>query len=208
MNRLPLHHILCPIDLSPLSMNSLEWANAVARARNAQLSAFQVVVAGGLVPPEDPDSLERGDMVRKLREALITIDSENSHTGAAVRQGDPGTEILQFARTAPADLIVMGAAGAERPTRPIGSVTATVVARSDCPGTDRAQCTTNRSVTSRRVQTHFVCGRSGAIFYERHQASALARMGDTWTRYMRLRYDRTRSVFIGDSESVIGGDPS
>ncbi len=114
-------------------MNSLEWANAVARARNAQLSAFQVVVAGGLVPPEDPDSLERGDMVRKLREALITIDSENSHTGAAVRQGDPGTEILQFARTAPADLIVMGAAGAERPTRPIGSVTATVVARSDCP---------------------------------------------------------------------------
>ena len=30
-------------------------------------------------------------------------------------------------------MVVMGAAGAERPTRPMGSVTATVVARSDCP---------------------------------------------------------------------------
>lgn len=51
----------------------------------------------------------------------------------AVRQGDPGTQILRFARSVHADVIVMGAAGAERPTRPIGSVTATVVARSDCP---------------------------------------------------------------------------
>src|SRR6185295_1558635 len=42
-------------------------------------------------------------------------------------------EILQFARSKSAGLIVMGAAGAERPARPIGSVTAIVVARSDCP---------------------------------------------------------------------------
>jgi len=133
VNRLPLHHILCPIDLSSLSMNSLEWANAVARARHAELSAFHVVVTRGLVASGGPGSLERDDMMRKLREALVTIDSENRHTGAVVSQGDPGTEILQFARSAPADVIVMGAAGAERPTRPIGSVTATVVARSDCP---------------------------------------------------------------------------
>ena len=78
-------------------------------------------------------SLEHGDMMKKLREALVAIDSENVHTGAAVRQGDPGTQILQFAKSLPADVIVMGAAGAERPTRPMGSVTATVVARSDCP---------------------------------------------------------------------------
>ncbi len=72
-------------------------------------------------------------MMTKLREALSTVDSENAHTGAAVRQGDPGTQILQFAKSMRADVIVMGAAGAERPTRPMGSVTATVVARSDCP---------------------------------------------------------------------------
>jgi nucleotide-binding universal stress UspA family protein len=85
------------------------------------------------VVPEGLGALERGDIMTKLREALITVDSENAHTGAAVRQGDPGTQILQFAKSVRADVIVMGAAGAERPTRPMGSVTATVVSRSDCP---------------------------------------------------------------------------
>ena len=44
MNRLTLRHILCPMDLSSLSMNSLTWANAIARARSAELRAFHVVV--------------------------------------------------------------------------------------------------------------------------------------------------------------------
>src|SRR5688572_1033751 len=133
MNRLPLRHILCPMDLSSPSMNSLGWANAIARARSAELRAFHVVVTSGLAAPEALGSHERADMVTKLREALITVDPENVHTGAAVRQGDPGPQILRFAKSVRADVIVMGAAGAERPMRPIGSVTATVVARSDCP---------------------------------------------------------------------------
>jgi nucleotide-binding universal stress UspA family protein len=114
-------------------MNSLEWATAIARARSAELRAFHVVVTGGLAAPEALGSLERAHLMTKLREALITIDPENVHTGAAVRQGDPGTQILRFARSSSADVIVMGAAGLERPMRPVGSVTATVVARSDCP---------------------------------------------------------------------------
>src|SRR4029079_1863319 len=61
------------------------------------------------------------------------VDPENDLTGAAVRQGDPGTEILRFARSGPADVIVMGACGAQRPTLPVGSVSAAVVTRSDCP---------------------------------------------------------------------------
>ena len=121
------------MDLSPLSLNSLEWANAVARARRAELRALHVVVTDGLDIPDSLDSLERSDMMMKLRDALIATDSENVHTGAAIRQGDPGTEILKFARSLPADIVVMGAAGAERPARPMGSLTATVAARCDCP---------------------------------------------------------------------------
>ena len=78
MNRLPLRHILCPMDLSSLSMNSLKWANAIARARSAELRAFHVVVTRGRVAPEGLGSLERGDMMKKLREALIAFDSEMS----------------------------------------------------------------------------------------------------------------------------------
>jgi nucleotide-binding universal stress UspA family protein len=114
-------------------MSSLAWANAIARARNAELRALHVVVREGLDGPDTIASGERDNLMMKLREALIATDSGNVHTGAAVRQGDPGTQILKFARSLPADVVVMGAAGAERPKRPMGSVTATLAARCDCP---------------------------------------------------------------------------
>jgi nucleotide-binding universal stress UspA family protein len=72
-------------------------------------------------------------MINRLRDALTSIDPNNRLAGAAIQEGDPGGEILGFARSKAAGLIVMGAAGAERPERPIGSITAIVVARSDCP---------------------------------------------------------------------------
>ena len=133
MNRLQLRHILCPMDLSAISMNALMWANAIARARAAELRAFHVDATEGLVATEGLGFREREDLMTKLRDALHATDAGNRRTGAAIRRGDPGTQILQFARSLPADVIVMGAAGAERPTRPVGSVTATVVARADCP---------------------------------------------------------------------------
>ena len=133
MNRLQLRHILCPTDLSSPSTNSLELANAIARARGAELTALHVVITEGLVTPGSLGSGERGEIMEKLQGALVTSDPENVHTAAAIRQGDPGTEILEFARSLPADVVVMGAAGAQRPMRPMGSVTAAVVARCDCP---------------------------------------------------------------------------
>ena len=133
MNVLQIRHVLCPVDLSPVSMNALEWANAVARARRAELRMLHVVAPGGIVPPENLGFGERDEMITKLRGALTSIDPDNRLAGAAITQGDPGGQILQFARSKSAGLIVLGAAGAERPERPIGSVTAIVVARSDCP---------------------------------------------------------------------------
>ena len=133
MNRLQLRHILCPMDLSPISMNALRWANAMARARNAELRVFHVDVPEGLVATGGLGFHEQEGLMKRLREALFNTDPENRRIGAAVRRGDPGTQILQFARSLPSDLVVMGAAGADRPTRPVGSVTATVVARADCP---------------------------------------------------------------------------
>ena len=135
VNRLQLGHILCPMDSSVMSMNALRWANSMARARAAELRAFHVVVTAGATSLQTLGFSEHDDYMAKLREALAAVDSTNDRVGAAVRLGDPGQQILQFARSLPADLIVMGAAGAERPERPIGSVTATVVSRSDCPGT-------------------------------------------------------------------------
>jgi len=133
MNVLQIRHVLCPMDLSPISMNALEWANAIARARSAELRMLHVVSPGGIGPAENLGFGDRDDIITKLRGALTSIDSDNRLAGAAIKQGDPGSKILQFARSRNAGLIVMGAAGVERPERPIGSVTAIVVARSDCP---------------------------------------------------------------------------
>ena len=133
MHRLQLGLILCPMDSSAMSMNALRWANAMARARAAELRAFHVVVTAGASGLETLGFSDHDDYMVRLRDALAALDSTNDRVGAAVRLGDPGQQILQFARSLHADLIVMGAAGAERPERPIGSVTATVVSRSDCP---------------------------------------------------------------------------
>ena len=133
MNVLNIRHVLCPMDLSPISMNALGWANAIARPRQSELRMLHVVAREGIVPAEGLGFDERDKMINRLREALSSIDPDNRLVGAAIEQGDPGSGILNFARSNSAGLIVMGAAGAERPERPIGSVTATVVARSDCP---------------------------------------------------------------------------
>lgn len=133
MNVLQIRHVLCPMDLSPISVTALEWANAIARARSAELTMLHVVASEGILPAEGLGFGERDDMMAKLRQVQSTIDPENPLVGAAIKQGDPGGEILQFARSKSAGVIVMGAAGADRPGRPIGSVTAIVVARSDCP---------------------------------------------------------------------------
>jgi nucleotide-binding universal stress UspA family protein len=133
MNALQIRHVLCPMDLSPISRNALEWANAVARARSAELRMIHVVAPEGIAADESLGAIERDRMMNSLREALGRVDPDNQQGGGAIRQGDPGSRILEYARAIAADLIVMGAAGAERPVRPMGSVTAIVVARSDCP---------------------------------------------------------------------------
>jgi nucleotide-binding universal stress UspA family protein len=121
------------MDLSPMSLNALEWANAMAKPRRAELRLIHVMAPERIVPAEGLGFAERDDMIARLRDAMTRIDPGNHLVGAAIKQGDPGGTILQFARSTSTGLIVMGAAGGQRPDRPIGSVTATIVARSDCP---------------------------------------------------------------------------
>jgi nucleotide-binding universal stress UspA family protein len=133
MRRLNLRHILCPIDFSSLTSGSLTIASAMARAREAELRALHVQPSEGVGAPAGLGSLERQTLMSRLRTSLAEAAPSYDLVGAAVRQGDPGTQILRFARAMPADLIVMGAPGADRPERPIGPVTSVVVARSECP---------------------------------------------------------------------------
>jgi len=104
----------------------------MARARKAELRAMHVVPSGAAVRT-DRGSLEQQALMSQLRASLAEAAPSYDLVGAAVRQGDPAIQILRFARTMPADLIVMGAPGGDRPERPMGPVASVVVARSDCP---------------------------------------------------------------------------
>lgn len=132
MNRLDLPYILCPIDFSVGSAESLATAGAMARVRDAELRTMHVVPAEGAADPEGIGALEHQAYMSRLRAALSSAAPAYGRTGAAVRQGDPATQILRWARMMPADLIVLGAPGA-RPERPTGPVASVVVARSQCP---------------------------------------------------------------------------
>ena len=133
MRRVNLTHVLCPIDFSSLTPGSLAAASAIARARHAELRALHVMSSDGLAPGQSPGALERQTLMSQLRASLDEAAPAYDRTGAAIRRGDPASQILRFARALPADLIVMGAPGADRPERPAGPVTSVVVTRSDCP---------------------------------------------------------------------------
>ncbi|MCC7418508.1 MAG: universal stress protein [Acidobacteria bacterium] len=133
MRRLNLRHILCPIDFSSLAPGALAVASAMARARKSELRALHVSPSDGAAVPRELGSTERQALMSRLRTSLAEAAPSYDLIGGAVRQGDPGTQILHFARTMRADVIVMGAPGADRPERPMGPVASVVIARADCP---------------------------------------------------------------------------
>ena len=133
MKRLHVRHVLCPVDFSSLATRSLKTAIAMARARKAELRALHVTPSEATAVSAGLGTLERQTLMSRLRTSLTEAAPSYDLVGAAVRQGDPAIQILRFARTMPADLIVMGAPGADRPERPMGPVTSVVVARSQCP---------------------------------------------------------------------------
>lgn len=131
LKRLPLQLVVAPLDLKGTS-SSLPFAMAIARAHDAELRAVHVVPADPAAEADDVGSIEREVLMDRLRKSLAEVDSSYRRVGAAVRVGDPATHILQFARSRPADLIVMGAPIVDQPERPFGPVASVVIARSDC----------------------------------------------------------------------------
>ncbi len=131
MKRLDLRHIVCAVDLSGQSSSTVALAMAIAGARKAELRALHVVTSEEASAPDA--SVRRASIMRQLRESLTEADPNHSLVGAAVRQGDPGTQILRFARGLHAGMIVLGAPRSDRPERPAGPVASVVVPRSECP---------------------------------------------------------------------------
>jgi nucleotide-binding universal stress UspA family protein len=138
-----LRRILVPTDFSKFSKAALNYAAAFADKFGAELHLLHVVQnlavmipdSVNVMPPVGP-SIEQ--LTSAVNEALDRLVSENQlerfQLKKAVREGTPFYEIIQYAKEASIDLIVMGTHGHSGLVHVLlGSVTEKVVRKSPCP---------------------------------------------------------------------------
>jgi nucleotide-binding universal stress UspA family protein len=138
-----IHRILCPIDFSETSHDALEHALAIARWYESEIIALHVsqtavvttttvlTMRTGLPSLSEPE--DRGRAEEQLR-AWIEPRRPDVPTRTIVAEGAVAATILDTAKSAGADLIVMGTHGLTGFERFIlGSVTEKVLRKATCP---------------------------------------------------------------------------
>jgi len=140
---LPIKNILVPLDFSEASKAALDYARELARMSGASLHLLHVVQdpftqpwAAEAYGISLPDVLEQfvGIAKKQLTEALSEADRRTFRATLATRVGTPASEIVDYAKTAASDLIVMGTHGHGVVVHAlIGSVAERVVRTAKCP---------------------------------------------------------------------------
>ncbi len=136
--------ILCPVDFSPASAHSLNYAVALAQWYGASVTVLHVADARPDVPIDPPIGiLPRGAAVlapadtERLLAAIRTFGDAIPHGDVSleplVRSGPATREILEAADEMSADLIVLGTHGRSGFDRVVmGSVTEKVLRKARC----------------------------------------------------------------------------
>jgi nucleotide-binding universal stress UspA family protein len=131
MRPLPLHRLLCAVDLSPQSGRVIGTATDIAGWSGAQLTVVHCVPADRSRPDADPGDRDR--LVAGIRALLDTGAPLPPHAGVVVREGPPAVEILGLARTLRPDLIILGRQGRGRRGLGVGSIAESVMAGAEAP---------------------------------------------------------------------------
>jgi nucleotide-binding universal stress UspA family protein len=136
--------ILCPVDLSDMSVRALAYADTVARWYGGHVTALYVappmipvaVPAAGYyydpVPAIPP--VPREELMRQLHVKVSAAGMKPAHVTAIVEDGEAVPVIIDQAKKMSADLIVMGTHGLSGFDRfLLGSVTEKVLHKAACP---------------------------------------------------------------------------
>jgi nucleotide-binding universal stress UspA family protein len=126
-----IRKILYPTDFSPYSNQAYFHAVALAESHGASLTILYVYPGGFGAPETAGDSEDRS----YWQEQLEQIRPVNEHilTHHVLLEGDPAGEIVEFARDAGIDLIVMGTHGRSGLERLLmGSVAEKVMREAQC----------------------------------------------------------------------------
>lgn len=135
-------HILFPVDFSKPCEQAVPWVIQMLTSLGARLTLLHVwsSPSGWSGGPADPMLLENfvdfGDVQRRQQAALEEFRRAHLPSAGAeavVKNGDPATQITEYARTAGVDLIMMPTHGYGRfRAALLGSVTAKVIHDSLC----------------------------------------------------------------------------
>lgn len=136
-------NILCPTDLSELSVRPLTYAATLARWYGARLTILHVTptfepisvrpaALDGAVQFVYPPS--RDEILDELRRAVDSAGGGSVDVSLEADAGDPSRTIVDHALRIPADLVVMGTHGRSGFERlMIGSIAEKVLRKASCP---------------------------------------------------------------------------
>ncbi len=136
------HKIVCPVDLSEVSMGALRLAVSVADQCEASLVVMNVVepivapsdfTFGPLTTGEVEDRLvERSEQA--LKELAANLDLPPARVAVRVERGRASSEIVRAAQEEKADLIVIGTHGYTGVAHVLlGSTAERVIRKAPCP---------------------------------------------------------------------------
>lgn len=136
-----IRRILCPTDFSDFSRRALAHAVALGRWYEADVTLAHVVPfvpsTATFPPGVSPLTLEPIDRERILEELscfAAPVAAAGLRSDVVVRDGNAAGEILDLAKTLPADLVVMGTHGRGGFERLVlGSVAEKVLRKAPCP---------------------------------------------------------------------------
>jgi len=135
--------ILCPVDLSDLSLSPVTYAAALARRHAAHLTLLHVVPTFDPVPVR-PSTLgetmqyvypeSRDEVLERLNRVLDTAEAAPAEVTCVADAGDTVQRIVDHALSLRADLVVIGTHGRSGFERfMIGSTAERVLQKAPCP---------------------------------------------------------------------------
>jgi nucleotide-binding universal stress UspA family protein len=141
----PLHRLLLPLDGSRSTASALRPVASLARRLGASVDVLCIVPPGAAPPDDQRGSIvapryvdqpqhEWASWIQELKERLIVECagvSPGADVGVDIRQGDPGAEIVRFAREGHYDAVVLVRRSNLEPRR--AQTLRTVIQRSPCP---------------------------------------------------------------------------
>jgi nucleotide-binding universal stress UspA family protein len=133
--------ILCPVDLSELSVRTLAYAGAIASWYDAHLTALHVVpsftpmdVRTGLEPVSLVYPVSQDEVFEQLRQTVAAAGLGEGTVTLAAEAGEAAATVVDQALATHADLLVMGTHGRSGFDRFfLGSVAEKVLRKAPCP---------------------------------------------------------------------------